>query len=91
MRYVFDTGDGACTYDESTHKVTCNFGTLPAGATISVQTFVDPKGNLGVITNTANVSTTTTDPNSSNDTARKDMLVNGGGGKPGGPGGGRGR
>jgi uncharacterized repeat protein (TIGR01451 family) len=91
-RYVFDTGNGACTYPlPAPHSVTCDFGTLAAGDTVSVDILVDPKGGLGVITNIADVTTTTFDPDTSNNTARKDMLVQGGSGKPGGPGGGRGR
>ena len=30
--YVFDNGNGICAYVLATHKVTCNFGTIPAGS-----------------------------------------------------------
>ena len=30
--YVFDTGNGACGYSVATHQVTCNAGSLAAGA-----------------------------------------------------------
>jgi uncharacterized repeat protein (TIGR01451 family) len=89
--YVFDTANGACAYDKPTHTVSCDFGTLSAGATISFDIHIQTKGRLDVITNVVVVSTSTTDPDTSNNTATKDMLVKGGSDKPGGPGGGRGK
>jgi hypothetical protein len=88
--FVFETSNGPCAYVESTHTVECDFGTLAAGASVSFDIHIQTKGNLGTITNTATVSSTTTDPDLSNNTASKDMLVQGGSDKPGGPGGGRG-
>lgn len=81
--YVFDTGNGACSYDNSTHDVTCTVGTLAAGASWSVDIIVDVRGSTGVITNYANVSTSTVDPNSANNRFRKDVRIKGGPGKKG--------
>jgi uncharacterized repeat protein (TIGR01451 family) len=79
--YVMDSGNGACTYDEGTHDVTCRYGTLPAGESIAVDIIVDARGSVRRITNVATVSTSTTDPNESNDTASKEIRVKGGPGK----------
>lgn len=83
--YVFDTGNGACSYHESTHSVTCDFGTLAAGDSLTVKIYVQARGSLGVITNTVEVTATTVDPDTSNNTARKDLLVHGGSDRPGDP------
>jgi uncharacterized repeat protein (TIGR01451 family) len=81
VRYLFDTGNGACTYSLDTHAVTCNLGTLAAGASQSVSIYVDARGSLGVITNTVSVTSRTDDPNLANNSARKDIRVKGGPGK----------
>ncbi len=52
---------------------------------------MNPKGNLGTITNTATVTSTTTDPDLSNNTVTKDVIVGGGTDGQGGPKPGRGR
>jgi uncharacterized repeat protein (TIGR01451 family) len=75
--YVFDTGDGACTYDESSHTVSCNFGTLAAGEAIELKIYADARGSLGVITNTVEVSTSAYDPDLENNTDRKDLNIHG--------------
>ncbi|MBI2765805.1 MAG: DUF11 domain-containing protein [Chloroflexi bacterium] len=75
--FVF-VSDPACSYSQATHKVTCNFGTLAAGASRTVDITMNPKGNLGNITNTVTVTTTTVDPVAANNTATKTMLVKGG-------------
>ena len=76
--YVMDSGNGACVYDEGSHDVTCNFGTLPAGESVTVDITVDARGSVRRITNVANVSTSTTDPDSSNNEASKEIRVKGG-------------
>ena len=75
--FVF-VSDPACSYSLATHHVTCAFGTLAAGASRSVDITMNPKGNLGNITNTVTVTSTTPDPNAANNTATKTMLVQGG-------------
>ncbi|MEA3470013.1 MAG: S8 family serine peptidase [Thermodesulfobacteriota bacterium] len=76
--YVMDSGNGACMYDESTHEVTCDFGTLAAGDSVSVDITVDAKGSVREITNVADVSSSTTDPDILNNTASKHIRVKGG-------------
>jgi uncharacterized repeat protein (TIGR01451 family) len=77
MVYVFDTGNGACIYDETSHTITCDFGTLPAGETIVVKFYFDARGSLGVITNVVEVSTSVFDPDMENNTDRKDLYIHG--------------
>ena len=77
--YFYDSGDGACAYDEPSHSVTCDFGTLISGHTVSVDIYVKTKGSLGLITNIATVTTTSSDPNPANNTDTKIVLVTGGG------------
>jgi uncharacterized repeat protein (TIGR01451 family) len=75
--YVFDTGNGACNYDEGSHQVTCNFGTLDAGESISVEIYVKIRGSVGLISNVATVSSSTYDHDQSNNVARKDNYIHG--------------
>ena len=81
--YVFDNGNGICAYVLATHKVTCNFGTIPAGQSRSVDIYVDARGSVRVITNIVTFTTDTTDPILSNNTARKDLRIKGGPGTAG--------
>ena len=81
ITYVFDTGNGACAYDEGTHTVSCDFGTLASGSAVSVDIIVDAKGSVREVTNTATVTTTTTDPDLANNTAVKIVRVKGGPGR----------
>jgi uncharacterized repeat protein (TIGR01451 family) len=76
--YVFDNSNGACSYDEVAHQLTCSVGTLAAGSSWSAEVHMKTKGKLGLITNTATVSSTTADPNGSNNTDTKDVIVGGG-------------
>jgi uncharacterized repeat protein (TIGR01451 family) len=57
---------GSCNHNGAT--VTCNIGTLASGATTTVNIAVTVTG-VGTITNSASVSSNTTDPNPSNNTA----------------------
>jgi uncharacterized repeat protein (TIGR01451 family) len=79
-----------CTYDESSHMVTCTTPNLPFGAKAVHEIHVQVKGSLGLITNTAAVSSNTPDPDGSNNSDFVDMEVSGGSNTTGGPGG-RGR
>jgi uncharacterized repeat protein (TIGR01451 family) len=76
--YLFDTGNGACSYSLAAHAVTCDYGTLESGETVSVDIYVDVKGAVGVITNIATVTATTSDPDLANNTVRKDVNIQGG-------------
>jgi len=75
VRYVFDTD--TCVYAEATNDLTCSLGTIAAGSAVSFEITVEVKGNLGMITNTATVSSSTTDPVGANNTASKTVLVRG--------------
>ena len=90
--YVFDTGNGACSYFPAapvpaldpaggSHYVQCSFGTIPAGSVVSVDIIVDARGSVRAISNFAGASSTTVDPDTSNNLVRKDVRVKGGPGK----------
>lgn len=74
--YVFDSA--GCAVDESTNVLTCEFGTLPAEDELSFEIHIQVRGSLGLITNTAEVTTGTRDPNAWNNSTTKDILVGGG-------------
>jgi uncharacterized repeat protein (TIGR01451 family) len=76
--YVMDSGNGACAYHKGAHDVTCNFGTLAAGESVSVDIIVDARGSVRWITNVATVSSSTTDPDLSNNTASREIYIKGG-------------
>jgi uncharacterized repeat protein (TIGR01451 family) len=76
--YLFDTGNGSCSYAKSTHKLTCTVGTLAAGASWSVDIYVDARGSVGTISNNATVTSGTSDPNAGNNSVRKDIKIKGG-------------
>lgn len=66
---------GTCS---GTNQVTCNVGTLASGASATVMISVSPTSG-GVVTNTANVGSNTTDPDLTNNasTATTSVLVPG--------------
>ncbi|MDC1198913.1 DUF11 domain-containing protein, partial [bacterium] len=90
-KLVFEFASVGCLYDRGAHAVTCDFGTLEVGEVTTKQIQVRAKGNLGLLTNTAEISSDTADPDPTNNTHSIDFLVQGGSGDSGGPGGGRGR
>lgn len=79
-----------CTYDAAAHTVTCTAENVPAGATVSFVIEAQANGSLRLITNTATVSTSTSDPVLENNTDSVDIVVKGGTGTGGGGGGGGG-
>ncbi|MHB8809574.1 MAG: S8 family serine peptidase [Desulfobulbaceae bacterium] len=79
--YVTDSANGACTYDAGAHQVSCGIGTLPAGESWSVDIVVDARGSVREITNIADVSSATTDPDPLDNTVSKRIRVKGGPGK----------
>jgi uncharacterized repeat protein (TIGR01451 family) len=87
--FEFDSS-GVCVLDASINVLTCPFGTLPSGEQIDFEIHISTKGRVDVITNTMEVSSSTTDPDTSNNISTKDVIVQGSTGDPGGPGGGRG-
>jgi uncharacterized repeat protein (TIGR01451 family) len=72
--YVSDSG--GCLRSGVT--LTCDFGTLANGESKSVNVYMLPKGSKGTITNTATVSSSTTDLNAANNTSSKSVLIKGG-------------
>lgn len=80
-----------CSYDETAHTVTCTEPVLPYSSKVTFEVQISVKGGVGEITNVAEVSSTTVDPNSNNNTDELLMTVQGGTGDTGGPSGGRGR
>jgi fimbrial isopeptide formation D2 family protein/uncharacterized repeat protein (TIGR01451 family) len=66
----FGSADAGCTDNATTNTVTCDAGTVAAGATVSfhVTVSVDPSVT-GPISNTLTVGSTTPDPNPANNTA----------------------
>ena len=63
---------GSCTMTGST--VSCNLGSLSNGASATVTIIVTPK-KAGTLTNTANVSSSTSDPNPANNTDTEQTVV----------------
>ena len=62
------TSQGSCSYDLGTKTVTCNLGTVNAGAPVNIRLTVKPTVE-GTLDNTATVTTTDTDSNPSNNSA----------------------
>ena len=71
--YVFDTG--GCTLAANT--LTCNLGTIAAGASKSFNVHETVKGKKGAIDNKATAFTTTFDPNTVNNVSIRTVLIGG--------------
>jgi uncharacterized repeat protein (TIGR01451 family) len=69
-RLVFGSASSDCTYTSSTRTVRCTATSLASGATLNFTftTTLTGKGN-GWVTNTAQVTSNTTDPNTANNSA----------------------
>ena len=77
VTYISDTSN--CV-EAPAGTLTCSLGTLAAGgsSTFDITVAIDPSlANGTVLTNSATVSTTTSDPNSANDTATEATTVDG--------------
>jgi uncharacterized repeat protein (TIGR01451 family) len=70
-----------CTYTKATHTVTCTADPLPSGATVQFVIEAQINGSVGLITNTATLSSSTTDPDPTNNTNAVSLVVKGGTGK----------
>jgi uncharacterized repeat protein (TIGR01451 family) len=81
--YIMDSGNGVCTYDEAAHDVTCEYGDMDAGESISVDIVVDVKGSVRRIANIAHVSSSTFDPDVEDNYVVKEVLIKGGPGPSG--------
>ncbi|MEW6717070.1 MAG: M6 family metalloprotease domain-containing protein [Chloroflexota bacterium] len=66
---------GSCSHAGGV--VTCTLGTLPVSATagVTITTDVDAGAGLGVVQNAAEVSSTTTDPNTGNNTVQENTTI----------------
>jgi uncharacterized repeat protein (TIGR01451 family) len=62
------TSQGSCSYNSGTNTVTCNLGTVIAGAPVNIRLTVKPRSE-GTLNNTATVTTTDTDSNPGNNSA----------------------
>ncbi len=69
---------GSCTLSS---PITCNLGTINTGANQVVQIVVTAE-TAGTVTNSANVTSTTTDPNTANNSATTSTTVTASGGGP---------
>ena len=65
--YVSDNSGGLCSI--AANILTCNLGTLPAGASRQVSVMFFIQGNAKLVVSTNSVSSPTTDPNSANNSA----------------------
>jgi uncharacterized repeat protein (TIGR01451 family) len=77
--WVFDNGylldaDGCALV---LNVLTCDVGTIAAGASVQFDVHFHVVGNKGMVTNTVTVSSDTSDPNGLNNTAVRQNLVQG--------------
>lgn len=80
--YVSDSGNGTCTFNAGTNKLTCDFGIMTAGTSKSVNVYIRVKGNKGTITNVATASTeASSEPANynNNNTSTRTVLIKGSG------------
>ncbi len=70
-----------CTYNQTTHKVTCTAATVPAGASVTFVIEAQAAGSVRTITNTASLTSSTTDPVAGNNTNAVTIVVKGGTGR----------
>jgi uncharacterized repeat protein (TIGR01451 family) len=67
---------GSCALTQPAKRiVTCTLGTIPSGANVTVTIVVGPPSKKTTITNTASVSSTTTDPNPANNSGSATTSV----------------
>jgi hypothetical protein len=70
-----------CSYNLGTHKVTCSALNVPAGAKVTFVIEAQVQGSVGLITNTATLTSDTFDPVHGNNTNAADLVMKGGTGK----------
>jgi uncharacterized repeat protein (TIGR01451 family) len=75
--FVFDTGNGACTYDRGAHEVYCGWDVIPAGDSRSVDIHIRFRGSQGRVNNVATATSSVYDPNPANNTDNKEILIAG--------------
>jgi uncharacterized repeat protein (TIGR01451 family) len=70
-----------CTYNSTTHRVTCTADPLPAGATVTFVIEAQASGSVGTILNKSSVTSSTPDPDGTNNANDASIVVKGGTGK----------
>ena len=70
-----------CTYSLASHTVTCETPVVPFGTSVVFTFQVQIQGSNGTITNTATVTSATTDPTQANNSDTVNNVVQGGTGK----------
>jgi len=70
-----------CTYNSATHQVTCHAANVPAGATVTFVIEAQVQGSVGLITNSATMTSTTPDPVAANNSNAASLVMKGGTGK----------
>ena len=72
-----------CTYNKATHTVTCTSPTVKAGTSVTFVIEAQVSGSVGTILNSADVASTTTDPDLTNNRNDASIVMKGGTGKKG--------
>jgi uncharacterized repeat protein (TIGR01451 family) len=67
------SSQGTCAYNNPTHTVTCNIGTMAPGSTVNVQITVKPR-NEGTLNNTATITAGNWNPATGNSSASVNGL-----------------
>lgn len=68
-------GAPICTKPPGGKLLTCSLGTIAAGGTKTITIIVVFKGSRGIVSNTADVTSTTTDPDLGNNASTRTVLV----------------
>ena len=86
-KFVVQFVSPACTYTQATHTVVCTSDVVPFGATVTFVIEAQVSGSVGTFSNTASVTTSTTDPVATNNSNTASIIHKGGTGGKGGGGG----
>lgn len=73
MQAIYQSDTGGCT--KSGLTLTCNLGSMPVGTSKSFIIRELVKGSRGLVSNTASVISSTTDPNSSNNSSTRVVTI----------------
>jgi uncharacterized repeat protein (TIGR01451 family) len=74
-RVFWTPGSPTCSKPPGGTLLTCNLGTIPAEGTRTITVIIAFKGSRGMVSNTANVTTTTTDFNPVNNSSTRLIRV----------------
>jgi uncharacterized repeat protein (TIGR01451 family) len=72
--FVFSFGS-ACARPPGGTLLTCSMGTIPAGGSKIIMIALELKGSRGIVSNTADASTTTTDPDLTNNSSTAVVVI----------------